>query len=121
MSKIYSDDEGLELLLVYPVFKIKKIKIDTPDGPITQEVQKLFKEIGVRRWFRKESITLVEEYVTSKFKVSKSRSVIFDKYSARFYNTFHSYNDVKSHLGLKNTQIKQKPIGYGSNFYPGKT
>jgi hypothetical protein len=54
----------------------------------------LVKQIKVKKWFKKECISSIEQYVNSKNKISKKRSVVFDKYSGRFYATFHSPQEV---------------------------
>lgn len=56
------------------------------------------KQIHVRKWFVKDGITSVEEYVTKDDKISKIRSIVYDKYSGRFYATHHGADEVMRHL-----------------------
>lgn len=66
-----------------------------PDGELIPEKKEtLQKEIVVQRWFKKDAIVSVEEYVTSQNKIAKNRSVITDKYSGRSYATFHSSEEI---------------------------
>jgi hypothetical protein len=93
MIKMTSD--SIQLEIVHSVYKDKVEYERLPEGelfPTKKEV--LQKQIRVKKWFKKEAITSVEEYVTSKNKIAKSRCIVFDKYSARFYATYHNSEDV---------------------------
>jgi hypothetical protein len=54
----------------------------------------LQKEITVQKWFRRDSIVSVEEYVTVQNKIAKNRSIVTDKYTGRSYATFHSPDEI---------------------------
>lgn len=89
----------VKLDIVHSVYKNKVVYEKMPEGdlfPNKKEI--LHKQIRVRKWFKKEAITSVEDYVTTRNQVSKNRSVVFDKYSGRFYATFHSADDVMRHI-----------------------
>lgn len=110
---IKTTDEEIQISIIHPVYRLYKIKIKDDEGNlIVGEKEKLVKEISVKRWMKKEGITSVDEYVTSKNKVSKNRSVLFDKYSSRFYATFHNADDLWKSVVQKNKSITQKQIGF---------
>lgn len=109
-KKIENVQDSICLSVVHSVVKHKTVYQKLSGGeeyPEQKEV--LVKQIHVRKWFRKDGITSVEEYVTSKNRVARTRSVVFDKYSGRFYQTFHSAADVMNsiHSSAPNT-----PIGF---------
>lgn len=54
----------------------------------------LQKEITVQKWFKRDGIVSVEEYVTVENKIAKSRSIVTDKYTGRSYATFHSPEEI---------------------------
>lgn len=57
----------------------------------------LKKEITVQKWFKRDGIVSVEEYVTAENKIAKSRSIVTDKYTGRSYATFHSPDEIMKH------------------------
>ena len=69
----------------------------------------LVKQIRVRKWFKKEGIVSIEQYVTTKNTIAKNRCIVFDKYSNRFYNTFHSMTNVMTTV---NNHSKTNQIGF---------
>lgn len=96
-KKIKTSKSGKKicLLLVNPIYKKAAYLSKTPDGKfIRMEKDKLHKETQVLKWIDRDAIISVEEYVTKKGTIAKSRSIIFDKYSNRFYATWHSVNDI---------------------------
>lgn len=108
-KKIQSAQDSICLCIVHSVTKQKTVYQKLSGGedyPEQKEV--LVKQIHVRKWFRKDGITSVEEYVTSKNRVARSRSVVFDKYSGRFYATYHSANDVMQSI----YSAAPNPIGF---------
>jgi len=110
-------NECVQLDVVHSIYKTKTVYQKLGDDLIPERKEVLAKQIRVKKWFKKEAISSVEEYVTSKNKVSKSRSVVFDKYSGRFYATFHSPEEVIQHIS--STPIKT-PIGFthDTNIHP---
>lgn len=118
MASIVSTSESVRLDVVHSVYKTKLEYEQLPEGelfPNKREV--LQKQIRVKKWFKKEGITSVEEYVTAKNRISKSRSIVFDKYSGRFYATFHSADEVMRNI---ETQPYKNQIGftYDTKIYP---
>ena len=89
--KIHTDKHFIELSLVHSISAVQ------PDN-----TEKLKKQIHARKWFSRDAIVSVEEYVTSKNTIAKSRSIVFDKYSGRFYATYHSPQEVLQSLGNSN-------------------
>lgn len=92
---IETTDESVRLEVVHSVYK-SKVKYEKMEGgelfPERKEV--LHKQIRVKKWFKKEAITSVEEYVTNKNTIARNRCVVFDKYSGKFYAAFHNVNEV---------------------------
>lgn len=86
--------EGIELLMITPVYKskIKEVNVDGVKTAVEQQV--LAKELRTKKWIRKDAITSVENYLTSRSTVSKTRSVIFDKYSGKYFATAHSTDNI---------------------------
>ena len=82
---------SVELTVLHPVFKTKTVYTKLPGGdeyPETKQV--LVKELKVKKWFLKEAIVSIEQYVTKRHSIGKSRSVIFDKFSGRSYTVLHT-------------------------------
>lgn len=88
--KVKSDSRFIELSIVHTV---------------TKNDESFKKQIYARKWFEKDCITSVEEYITNEDTVAKSRSIVFDKYSARFYATWHSPEEIMKHLNPGNPYI----------------
>ena len=106
--KIQNVQDNICLSIVHSVTKQKTVYQKLSGGedyPEQKEV--LVKQLHVRKWFRKDGITSVEQYVTAKNKIARNRSIVFDKYSGRFYATFHSTDDV-----MLNITSAVNPIGF---------
>lgn len=121
MKRIVSTVESVRLDVVHSVYKTKLEYEQMPEGelfPNKREV--LHKQIRVKKWFKKEGITSVEEYVTARNTVSKSRSIVFDKYSGRFYATFHHPEEVMRSI---ETQPYKNQIGftYDTQIHPTRS
>lgn len=93
--KVKSNHHYIEVSLVHTIFK----------EPADEGIIK--KQLHARKWFAKEAIISVEEYVTYDQKIAKSRSLVFDKYSSRFYMTYHSPDEILQHLNMHNN-----PLGF---------
>ena len=91
--KVKSDVHYIEISVVHTILK----------KPVEMGVVK--KELHTKKWFVKEGITSVEEYVTHDNKIAKTRSLIFDKYSGRFYATHHSPEEILKHLNGESRKI----------------
>jgi hypothetical protein len=107
--------ETVEIKVVHSVYKDKLVMSTLEGGEVYPEKKSvLVKQIKVTKWFRKDAITSVEEVVTSKNTLAKKRSIIFDKYSGRFYETFHSPREILEQINSRSAN----PIGY--NTYDSK-
>lgn len=94
-KQIQSTRENIRLSIVYPVYKQRICYTKMPDGELIPErKEKLIKEMTLQKWFKKDAIISVEEYVTSGNKIAKTRSVIFDRYSGKSFATFHSPAEI---------------------------
>lgn len=96
--------DSIQLEVVHSVYKSKMEYEKLADGelyPSRREV--LQKQIRVKKWFKKDCISSVEEYVTTKNTIARNRSIVFDKYSGKFYATFHHPDEVMN-------EIEPKPI-----------
>jgi hypothetical protein len=111
VRKVKSDRNHIELSVVHSVYKSELKKVKHPDGSVEKvSVDKMTKQIHVRKWFIKDGITSVEEYVTKDDKISKTRSIVYDKYSGRFYATHHGAAEVMQHLSPP-----AKDVGFQKN------
>jgi len=113
--KIETMYDNVQLSIVHSVTKQKLVSHKGAEYPELKEVN--VKQIYVQKWFKKEGITSVEEYVTSKNKIAKSRSIVFDKYSGRFYATYHSPKEVMESIN----RIKTNPIGYDNSVHGSRS
>ena len=96
---ISTTNEDICLQVVHSVYKNKTVYQKLEGGELYPEKKEmLVKQIRVKKWFKKEGITSVEEYVTARNEVSKSRSIVFDKYSGRFYATYHNATEVMKNI-----------------------
>ena len=94
-KEIQLNRDNIRLSLVHQVYKEKTKYTKMPDGElIPEKKERLQKEITVQKWFRRDAIVSVEEYVTVTNKIAKNRSIVTDKYSGRSYATFHSPEEV---------------------------
>jgi hypothetical protein len=118
MAGIQTNGENIMLEVVHSVYKNKVEYERMPEGelfPNRKEV--LHKQIRVKKWFKIEGITSVEEYVTAKNTIAKNRCIVFDKYSGKFYATFHTAEDVVRNIS---PQSYKNQIGftYDTKIYP---
>lgn len=118
---ILTHEDNIRLEIVHSVYKTK-VKYEKMDSgeyfPEKKEI--LDKQIRVKKWFKKECITSVEEYVTAKNTIAKNRSIVFDKYSGRFYATYHAPEDVIKNMA---TQTYKNQIGftYDNKIHPARS
>lgn len=103
------DQDDISLLLVHSIYKTKFINRKTPDGKYeVLEKQVLVKELRVNRWFRKDGIISIQEYVTSRNTIAKKRCLIYDKYSNQYYLVSHSMEQVRKAIKY----IPKNQIGF---------
>lgn len=110
--------DSIQLEVVHSVYKDKLEYERLPDGDLFPTKKEVFKkQIRVKKWFKKEAITSVEEYVTSKNTIAKSRSIVFDKYSGKFYATYHNPTEVMRNI---EPQSYKNQIGFthDTKIYP---
>lgn len=108
-NEIVSTENDIQLFMITPIYK-SKIKTVEVDGVKTNvEQQILVKELQIKKWIRKDAITSVENYVTAKNTISKTRAVIFDKYSNRFYVAAHNIDNIHEAIS---PQTKVVSIGF---------
>ena len=109
-KKILQQRDNIRLSIVYPVYKDKISYTKLPDGELMPEKKEVLKkEITMQKWFKRDAIVSVEEYITTQDKIAKKRSVVYDKYSGRSFVTYHSpdeimntiYPDVTAVTGFK--------------------
>ena len=114
---IQTKGDSLRLEVVHSVYKDKVTYEQMPEGdifPIKKEV--LHKQIRVRKWFKKEAITSVEEYVTVRNTIARNRCVVYDKYSAKFYATYHNAEEVIRNL--ESSYKNQIGFTYDTKIHP---
>jgi len=104
--KIKHDNNGYTLMLIQRIYKTKRYKEDEQE----YEEHIFVKEVRVKRWFCKDSITAVEEYIGRNNKPAKNRCIIYDKYTGKDFPVAHSMEQI-----IEMFDIKMKKIGYGSN------
>lgn len=114
--------EHIQLSIIHSVYKDKVTYQKLEGGELYPEKKEiLVKQIKVKKWFLKEAIVSVEQYVNARNKISANRSVIFDKFSGKFYATFHSPQEILENI---NSVTKTSPIGFlheHSNIHPAKS
>jgi hypothetical protein len=116
---IETNGDTIMLEIVHSVYKNKIQYEKLADGELyPQKTEVLQKQMRVKKWFKKECITSVEEYVTSKNTIAKNRSIVFDKYSSRFYVTYHKPEEVLSSIGPYKNQIG---FTYDTKIHPAGT
>jgi hypothetical protein len=110
--KIVEHNDSIKLSLIHPIYKTTVVyTVDEGGNTVEVKHEKFIKEISVKKWFRKDSIDTVEEYVTSKNKVAKNRSIIHDSSSGTFYQTYHNPDELWFVLRKEPDQI-DKNIGF---------
>lgn len=106
-------DESICIATIYSVYKTSYETIKEADGSISyREKEKLIKQIPVKKWFKKEAITSVEEYVTTKNTIAKKRSVIYDKYTGKYFATYYAPDELFAAINKKNLEINNTKVGY---------
>jgi hypothetical protein len=86
--------DAVQFSVVHTVYKTKTVYREVDGKKIPEIKEVLGKQICVRKWFRKDGITSIEESVTSANTICKKRCIIFDKYSNKFYELFHPAGHV---------------------------
>lgn len=108
--RIDNGDQGYTMYVVQRVYKTIRYKVKDGDQVREVEDEVYVKEIYVRKWFIKDSITAVEQYINRSNKAAKTRCIVFDKYTGRNYPVAHSMDDVTELFN-----VKRKKIGYNGS------
>jgi hypothetical protein len=99
---IRTEQDDVELMLIHPVYKTKTFHRTTNDGTLEKyDKQVIIRELCVHRWFKREAIIGVQEYITSKNTIAKNRCLVLDKYSNQFFAVFHSVQEVRDAIKIK--------------------
>jgi hypothetical protein len=100
---IRTEQDDVELLLIHPIYRTRISHRTLDDGTKARiEKRVIIRELRVIRWFKRDAIVGVQQYITAKNTVAKNRCLVLDKYSSQFYAVFHSVDDVR-------LAIKSKP------------
>lgn len=102
----------IELIISHPIYKTTTVYEKHGEDEFPEERQVLVREISIRKWFHRDAITSVEEYVGKNNQVSKKRSMIYDRFSSRFYVTYHSIDEL-----LQRIDKPKQPIGFSHGNY----
>jgi len=105
--KVVDVNNGYSLYVVQRVYKTIKYKVKTEDGVQEVEDDVYVKEIYVKKWFIRDSITSIEQYIGRNNKPAKTRCIVFDKYTGKHYPVAHAMDDVTELFN-----IRRKNIGY---------
>lgn len=107
---ILHTDESVRLDIVHSIYR-ETIEFESfVEGelfPVKKQV--LVKQMRVKKWFKKECISSVEEYVTKKNEIAKNRCIVFDKYSSQFYAAYHTVEDV---MNILESRPNKNQIGF---------
>lgn len=103
------------LNLVHPIYKKKVTLSISPEGEtVPLEIDVLVRELKIRKWFKRDSFSSIEQATTKNDRISKTRSVVYDRYSARFYETWHS--DIEIMETLYESELKKNlSVGFINN------
>jgi len=105
MGKINCDGDRIELNVIKPIYKTKYIKKSVGEEIMYVEEPVIQKEIHYRSVFKRDGIVNYGEYITSKHKVSRNRSTLFDTYTSCEYVIGHSYEELKLALSSSKNKI----------------
>lgn len=105
MSKIKTEGNYIQVKIINQLVKTKLVKNSDP----AEYEEVIFKELFTKKWFRRDGITTIEEYITTKKTIAKTRSTIFDTFTGRLYVVNHTIEEVEEAVILKPITNK---IGY---------
>lgn len=95
------DSTKIEVRVVHEVYQTRKEFITVDGKQQVIEKRKLVKELFPIKSIFKDAITSVDEAITLKNTISKTRAIIFDKYSQTFYLIDHSAASIRELLAHK--------------------
>lgn len=96
--------------IISPIYKTKFVSSVIGLQKTRVEKSILVKELRLKKWMRKDGITSVEEYITTKNTIAKDRAIIFDKYTNKHYAVNHIPSEIIAELKPKKPIINK--IGY---------
>lgn len=102
-SQINTTSQEIELLVVHPIYS------SLPTGDTTGE---LIREAKLPVWFSKDGITMIEPALDDEQEIIQGRCMIFDKYTNRYYLTFHPQLAVLSAKNLGKQCDSKMVIGF---------
>lgn len=106
--------DSIQLIVSHKVYGRKVVITRSATGEaVPEELDVMVKEVKLVKWFKKDGIVSVEETMQKDNRVSKTRSVIFDRYSGRFYETFHPVSSVMR--SLYESTLNKSSIGFINN------
>lgn len=83
--------------------KVKGKLVKEEDGSVVKQVvEYVEKEVIAPTKFIKDGITLVGNEINSKYRVLKTKSTIFDKYTGKTYTVKHRPEEISAVLEQKN-------------------
>lgn len=96
-------DGCINFKVIVPIYKDKTV-IKIIDGVKTNVVTRvLTKELRLETCMRIDGITKVDQYITSKNTISKTRSLIYDRYTNKYYTVDHPKDKILAALKTKPT------------------
>ncbi len=115
----------IELKIVNPIYKVVLQPVKDNRGRfvrddlkriIKEEKQKFVKDLLIPHHFLKEGITSYGKTITSKNELAKKRSIVYDKYSARYYTVAHTTEEIHEALYKDEERVK---IGFLAHTHKG--
>jgi hypothetical protein len=107
----------MTLQVIYPLYKTELIPVKDNRGNkvkddlgryIKEEKQKLIKNVNVPLTFYIDDIRMTGGLLTEKGTVAKTKCVIYDRNTARYYNVNHTSDQERKAMSLDTYQ----PIGF---------
>lgn len=97
--------DAIEVKIITPIYKNKTVT-KIIEGEKTKIVKSiLVKEIHMKKWLRKDGITSVDQYMTANQTIAKNRSVIYDKYTSKYFAIGESAESIMERLKPNKSKI----------------
>lgn len=116
---IKSTPDSIELTLIQSVYKrVQRFKDGTEDF---EDDLVLHKQVKILKRFERNSIGSVEQCLNAHNKVSKTKCIVYDKFSGKFYEVAHPYEEVN--FVVFGNEQSPNPIGFnnGSKVFTRKS
>jgi hypothetical protein len=88
----------IQLVIVRKVYGKKSVIRSVEGQAVVEELDVLVKEIKLKKWFKKDAFSSIEQVLTKDNRVSKTRSIVFDRYSGQFFETYHPESEIMNAL-----------------------